>query len=109
MNSRECFAVGACLLGVYTVIEGLATLPQATIAYEMTSTGDARASALVSLAVVAQSALLIAIGSILVYRYRGRISSAPLSSVSTQAVLSVGLCLLGFTLAFRASLKSSGP
>jgi hypothetical protein len=95
MNSREYFGVGASLLGIYTLIQGIATLPGVAAAYEVSSAGGASSPAIYTLAVASESVLLVVVGSVLIYRYRGGISSASLSHFSTQAALSVGLSLLG--------------
>jgi uncharacterized membrane protein len=95
MNSREYFGVGASLLGIYTLIEGIATLPGVAAAYEVSSAGGASSPAVYTLAVALQSVLLVVLGSLLLYRYRGSISSVSQSHFSTQPALSVGLSLLG--------------
>lgn len=95
MNSREYFGVGASLLGIYTLIQGFASLPLVAAAYGVSSAGGTTSPIIYTLSVALQSVFWIVAGLLLVYRYRGSISTSPLSHLSTQAALSVGLALLG--------------
>lgn len=95
MNPREFFGVGASLLGIYILVQGIVTLPGVAAAYGVAPATGTFSPVVYALSVASESVLLVILGGLLFYRYRSNISSTGPSHFSISASLFVGASLLG--------------